>query len=266
MATMQPILNKITTPILLPRVSRTRLLNLLQGSLVSCNATLVNGRTGTGKTMLATDFACHCERRVSWFKVDASDSTPRVFLTSLVDSIRRARASFGEQDLLNLIETTAVDDMPLLAEAFVYELVEGHKAAGRAEALLMVIDDLHLVYDAEWVVPFFGRFLPLLPADAHVLIASRSLPPAPLWRMRSKQTLRVIDEPALSFTPTEARELFESYGLSEAHAVVALEHTRGRAATLDKFAEMLGNAGRAVAETFIATDRRTQFSMRHLDG
>lgn len=263
---MQTILNKITPPTMLPRVSRERLLDLLHSSLTSCTATLLNGRTGTGKTMLATDFAQHCARRVSWFKVDASDNTPRIFLTSLVDSIRRARASFGDGNLLRLIETESFDDMTLVAEAFVYELVEGRKGAGHEEALLVVIDDLHLVYDAEWIAPFFARLLPLLPADAHALIAGRSLPPAPLWRMRSKQTLRVIDETALAFTPAEAKQLFESYGLSEAHATVALEHTRGRAATLDKFAEMLANAGRAIAETFIATDRRTQVSTQHLDG
>ncbi len=251
---MQLILNKITTPITLPRISRTRLLNLLQNSLDSYTATLLNGRTGTGKTMLATDFAEHCGRSVSWYKVDASDAAPRIFLRSLIESIRRIRANFGAQDLLNMVETATLEEMPHLAEAFVYELVEG----GDGNALLIVIDDLHLVYDAEWLSPFFRRLLPLLPAEAHLLIAGRSLPPAPLWRMRSKQTLHVIDEPTLAFTQAEANLLFESYGLSEAHAAVALEHTRGRAATLDKFASMLSMAGRAVAENFITTDRRSQ--------
>ena len=100
---------------MLPRVSRIRLLDLLRSSLTSCTATLLNGRTGSGKTMLATDFARHCQRRVSWFKVDASDNTPRIFLRSLVDSLRRARASFGDGNLLSLIETESFEDMALVA-------------------------------------------------------------------------------------------------------------------------------------------------------
>ena len=93
----------------------------------------------------------------------------------------------------------------------------------------------------------FRRLLPLLPAEAHVLITGRSLPPAPLWRMRSKQTLCVIEEPTLSFTELETKRLFASYGLTESQAAAALKQTRGRAATLDAMARVLAEAGSAIA-------------------
>jgi ATP/maltotriose-dependent transcriptional regulator MalT len=98
------------------------------------------------------------------------------------------------------------------------------------------VDDLHLLYDAEWLVPFFGRLLPLLPVEAHMILIGRTLPPAPLWRMRSKQTLRVIEESALAFTHGEAEELFHSYGLNVKTAAQALSETWGRAAALDRAA------------------------------
>jgi len=100
------------------------------------------------------------------------------------------------------------------------------------EPLLIVIEDLHLVYDAPWIVSFFRTLLPLLPTDVHVVIASRSLPPAPLWRMRSKQNLTVIDEPDLAFTRQEAIQLFELHGLSPDQAAIALDHTDGSAQAL----------------------------------
>jgi LuxR family maltose regulon positive regulatory protein len=112
----------------------------------------------------------------------------------------------------------------------------------------MVVDDLHLVYDAEWFVPFFGRLLPLLPPEAHMLLVGRSLPPTPVWRMRSKQTLCLVEEAELAFTPEEAAELFAVYGLSWREAHAALEQTRGRAAALDAWARRLSGfdaAGRA---------------------
>ena len=85
----------------------------------------------------------------------------------------------------------------------------------------------------------YTRLLPLLPADVHVLITSRSMPPAPLWRLRSKQSLVVIEEEALAFTRPEAIALFESYGLSSEQASIALDHSHGRAFALDEFARFL---------------------------
>jgi ATP/maltotriose-dependent transcriptional regulator MalT len=69
-----------------------------------------------------------------------------------------------------------------------------------------------------------------------MILIGRTLPPAPLWRMRSKQTLRVIDESAMAFTLAEAEELFDSYGLPTKHAAQALAETWGRAAALDRAA------------------------------
>ena len=149
---------------------------------------------------------------------------------------------------MQLIAASMLDDIPLLAEAFVYELLE-HKG----EPLLIVIDDLHLVYDAEWVVPFFRRLLPLLPAEAHTLITGRCLPPAPLWRMRSKQTLCVIEEPTLLFTQLEATRLFSSYGISEAQAIAAFKQTHGRASSLDATARLLNEASNVITKGRLST-------------
>jgi LuxR family maltose regulon positive regulatory protein len=244
---MQIILDKITAPGEQPRISRARLLNTLHGSLANCTSTIINGRAGTGKTLLAADFARRSGRRVAWYKVDASDGDLQVFFKYLIASVQQWRPGFGEQALMQLVSTATLDDIPLLAEAFVYELLEQ-----KGEPLLIVIDDLHLVYDADWVVPFFRRLLPLLPVEAHMLITGRSLPPAPLWRMRSKQTLCVIEEPTLLFTQLEATRLFSSYNLSEAQASAALKQTHGRASSLDMMARVLSEAGSAITKEHLS--------------
>jgi LuxR family maltose regulon positive regulatory protein len=241
---MQLILDKITPPAELPRISRMRLLNTLHGSLASCTSTVINGRVGTGKTMLSADFARYSGRRVAWYKVDASDSDLRVFFQYLIESVRRERPRFGYEMLQRLLaETNAPEDVPLLAESFVYELIESG-----SDPLLIIVDDLHLVYDAEWVLPFFRRLLPLLPPEAHMLITGRGLPPAPLWRMRSKQTLCVIEELDMAFTEDEAKKLFASYNLSDGQALSALAQTRGRAAALDRAAALLSAPGTSIAK------------------
>ena len=80
-----------------------------------------------------------------------------------------------------------------------------------------------------------------------MLITGRSLPPAPLWRMRSKQTLCVVEESVMAFTEEEAKKLFASYGLREEQALSALAQTRGRAASLDRAAALLSAPGKLIA-------------------
>jgi LuxR family maltose regulon positive regulatory protein len=239
------ILDKITPPVELPRVSRRRLIDALHESIACCTSTVIHGRTGTGKTMLATDFAAQSERRVAWYKVDAPEADRRTFLQYLVAAVRNQHPGFGRKTLALLSSSGEMPDAALLAESFVYEMT----MLEADEPLLVVIDDLHLLYDAEWIVPFFGRLLPLLPVEAHMILIGRTLPPAPLWRMRSKQTLRVLDESALAFTLDEAGELFDSYGLPLKPAAQALAETWGRAAALDR-------AARAHLEALRADDAR----------
>ncbi len=158
----------------------------------------------------------------------------------VVESVRRRQRCLNHQNFAHLLNTATSEDVSLIADAFIYGLSE-HVT----DAVLIVIDDLHLIYDAEWVTPFFRRLLPLLPPNVHMLITSRSLPPAPLWRMRSKQTLCVIDEPVLAFSVEEAKKLFESYGLPTARAYAATEESRGRAAMLNRIALRLDAARKA---------------------
>ena len=238
---------KIAIPNLAPRTSRPRLLKLLSDNLHSANATVINGRAGSGKSVLAADFARHVGRAVAWYKVEAADNDLRVFCEYLAAAVRRQRPSIDARALLELTETVESDAAEMLAEAFVFQLSET-----RAEPMLIVIEDLHQVYDGDWVVSFFRRLLPLLPADVHVLITCRSLPPTPLWRMRSKQMLCVVDESELAFTREEAIALFDTYGLSAEHAHAAWNETNGRAATIAEFAATPGRAGRAVADDILS--------------
>jgi LuxR family maltose regulon positive regulatory protein len=231
------ITEKITKPALAPRIARPRLIEMLEKSVLSGTSTIITGRAGSGKTELAVDFARKCGRPVAWYKVDAPEADPRLFFHYLIGSIREQQRGFGCRALMPLIQQN-MERIAWLTDAFVYELAEGKTAC----PLLIVIEDLHLVFDSEWLVPFFSRLLPLLPQDVHVLITSRSLPPAPLWRMRSKQYLLVIEEETLAFTRAEAGSLFESYGLTLEEAHIALDHTHGRASALREIAGFLQQA------------------------
>jgi LuxR family maltose regulon positive regulatory protein len=164
---------------------------------------------------------------VAWFKVDATDANYRLFFEYLIESVRRKRPGFGDFHLSELSKCATIEEMPLCAETFVLELLNCP-----GEPLLLILEDLHQVYDADWVQPFFSRLLPLLPHDVHLLITCRSLPPTPLWRMRSKQALCLINEESLNFTFEEARTLLEELGLGAAEARIVFEESRGRSVWL----------------------------------
>jgi LuxR family transcriptional regulator, maltose regulon positive regulatory protein len=231
---MKIITGKITIPTETPRVCRQRLFDTLRENLKSCHATVINGRAGTGKTMLAVDFVRRHRGRAAWFKVEAPDMSLPVFIEYLVASVACVRPGFGRQTLDCQARSFGSggpgaggkSNIAALAEAYIYDLER------QAEPLVLVIDDLHLIYDADWVIPFFHRLLPLLPAETHMLILGRGLPPAPMWRLRSKQRLFVITEQMLAFTQAEAEELFSGYGLGAEEASLALRRTGGRAADM----------------------------------
>ncbi len=246
---MELILEKIVTPSPTSSVRRQRLHDQLKLSMATGTSTILSGRAGTGKTVLAFDFAEDCGRAVTWYKVDAPDSEMRIFFQYLIASIRTQRPRFGGGSLLSLLDHGYLKDIPILAEAFVYELERAPDVP-----VLIVIDDLHQVFDAKWMVPFFCRLLPLLPSDVHMLITSRTIPPAPLWRMRSKQTLFVIDEETLAFTSSEAIELFHKEGLTSEQAVTAFEQSQGRAAALANLATTLHFAEANCSAGLVAFD------------
>jgi LuxR family maltose regulon positive regulatory protein len=231
---MKIITSKITIPPETPLVCRQGLLDALQENLKSCHATFINGRAGTGKTMLAVDFVRRHVGRAAWYKVDAPDMSLPVFLEYLVASVAQVRPGFGRQTLDCRARSSGTGGAEIggefniaeLAEAFIYDLER------QPEPLVLVIDDLHLIYDADWVNPFFHHLLPLLPAETHMLILGRGLLPAPIWRLRSKQHLFMITEQTLAFTQTEAEELFSGYGLGAEEVRSALLRTGGRAAGL----------------------------------
>jgi len=242
---------KISLPDDAPRTTRMRLLNLVLASMTTHNATVIHGRAGTGKTTLVADFARRAPRPTSWVKVDAGDAELAMFCRYLTATLKSHCATVDERHMLRIAKSASNNRADLLAEALVFQLADL-----RIDPLLLVIEDLHLVYDAEWVVPFFQRLLPLLPSEVHVIITCRSLPPTPLWRMRSKQMLRVVEESELAFNFEETLQLFRTYGLNEDHARAALRETNGRAAAISNFAATPGRAGRAVADNFLSIEPR----------
>jgi ATP/maltotriose-dependent transcriptional regulator MalT len=205
-------------------LSRERLLDLLDKSIAQYGATLVSGRAGTGKTTLAAEFAL-CKKKTSWFTIEPADADWREFsagfLACLFDKQRPNSATFGwepsEAAMSNLLSYTFA-----------------RLARQRVKPRLIVLDNVHHLFDAEWFSGFFKQLVISLDESARLLMLCRSKPSAPLWRMRSKQMLNVIDETMLELTDQEAIEIGQTKGASKEISLAALKRSYGRVGNFAK--------------------------------
>jgi ATP/maltotriose-dependent transcriptional regulator MalT len=207
-------------------VSRPRLDEMLGKSLSQYCATLISGRAGTGKTALAADFARQ-HGRAGWYAVESSDSDWDTFSAYFAACVDAAAGGRGKSK-----PATACDPAsePQIAQFLVNTFAP--VAAKSSKEFLIVLDDLHRIFDAEWFGPFFHLLLYSLPENCRLLLLCRSKPPNPLWRLRSKQMLNVIDEKLLAFDPGETAQLFKGKGLSPEEISKAHADSFGRLSRL----------------------------------
>jgi LuxR family transcriptional regulator, maltose regulon positive regulatory protein len=222
---------KLRVPTLKNHTSRPRLTALLTKFSEQIGATLVTGRAGTGKTTLAADFAQNYER-VAWYSVASADADWKVFSSCFVESFKNANLADGE----TTSATTAEEASPFVENLFAR--ISKDKNAGQTEdPALIVLDDVHYIFDAEWFADFFNSLLYSLGRETHLLLLSRSSPAFPLWRLRSKQVLGVIDEELLLFNREEAGKFLAGYNLSGRAADEIFTKSFGRIAKLKLLAE-----------------------------
>lgn len=199
---------------------RPRLEELFCKSLNQIGAMLVTGRAGTGKTALAA----HCSLgydETFWFRVEAADSDWQVFSGYLSEMLKISISEEYKRDV----------------SFFVEGLFSEMEKTKEKKSRLIILDDIHNVFDAGWFNEFFHAALFSLPVDTHLVFLSRSRPPFPLWRLRSKQVLTVVDEKVLAFDRREAEAFCRSFNLSNQKITKIYNESYGRIGKLKALAE-----------------------------
>lgn len=200
---------------------REWLQGLLQKYSTVGAATMIIGRAGTGKTSLVADFARRTQR-VSWYSIDPADSDWSAFQRYFSAAWTGSRSSAGEGGSVGITPAQFVSDLQSIEPPSI-----------------IVLDNLHHLYDCSWFPELFSVLMRSIPDRCHLILLSRSKPPAPVWRLRSKQVLNIIDERLLAFSQAEAAALFKSHRLTSEAAAIAHRQSFGRAA------ELLGHLARA---------------------
>jgi len=225
------ILNeKLEIPQCAGHIDRPRLIEKLERSLRQFAVTLVSGRAGTGKTSIAAAYA-RTRKRTAWFTVESSDIDWNVFASHLAASVlRMAGSKKAVGDSL-----TSVTNSPTAMATFFVNIFSELQTAEQDHRPLLVLDGIHHLFDADWFAGFFNYLQPSLSGTADLLLLCRSKPPNPLWRLRSKQQLGVIDEKTLAFDLNETILLLKQVGLSQAEAARIHAETFGRVSKLLPF-------------------------------
>jgi LuxR family transcriptional regulator, maltose regulon positive regulatory protein len=217
--------------------------------------TLVSAPAGFGKTTAVSDWLADISQRrpharVAWLSLDAADND----LTRLMTHLATALNSAGM-----CIEATVVDELhsasdPALLSPLVNELDRaGHESPG--EVWVLILDDYHVIESAD-VHRAMAFLIDHLPEHLRLLIATRSDPPLPLARLRSRGQLTELRAADLRFAASEAHEfLTRTMGLDLTAAEVDLleERTEGWITGLQLSALSLrGMDDRAEVSAFIA--------------
>ena len=180
-------------------VQRPRLADRLDHGLGnSLPLLLVSAPAGSGKSTLIASWALHTERPVAWLQVEASDSDPASFWSSLIAAIGRCRPEVAS--VVGPVVIGAQGDGRVVIPAIINALVDV------SDPLVVVVDDYHLI-DNDSVHRGMERLVELCPAHVTLVVSTRVDPPFRLGRMRVRNRLCEVRAEHLRFATDEAAAL-----------------------------------------------------------
>jgi LuxR family maltose regulon positive regulatory protein len=184
-------------------ISRALLTKRLDECL-SRKLTLVCAAAGFGKSTLVSQWAQDCPYPSAWLSLDEEDRDPSRFLEYLVASLEVISQTVGS-GLAAMLRGSP----PASAETVLTLLVNQlSKIPGK---LVLILDDYHLAAStgANEVLSFL---IDHMPAQLHLVIASREAPELSLGKLRLNGQLAEIRQQDLRFGLEEAVEFFQQGG------------------------------------------------------
>ena len=186
---------------------------------------LVSAPAGSGKSTLAAGWAATHQGAVAWLQLEESDADPARFWVSVTAAIGRVNPEVAAH--LEPLVAGSLGAGQVVVTALVNEV------ASLTERLVVVMDDYHLIDDAE-VHRGVERLIDICPPQLTLVLITRADPPFRLGRMRVRGRVREIRAGDLRFDPPEAAALLGATadGLDRQRLDDLCERTEGWAAGL----------------------------------
>jgi LuxR family maltose regulon positive regulatory protein len=209
--------------------------------------TLMSAPAGWGKTTALAQWALTAgeDQRFAWLSVDHSDNDPVWFWMYVVAALQKVSPGAGTRAVELL--AMGADPMQVVLPTLLNDL------DAIASPMVLILDDYHLVVSRP-VHEQLAFFISRLPANLHLVLATRSDPLLPLARLRASGDLAEFRTDDLRFGASEAHELLNKVlGLDLADADIHLLHRRTEGWAAGLYLAALSLAGRADTALFIKT-------------
>ena len=178
------------------RVQRSRLLvQLDRGLLLGNRLLLVCAPAGYGKTTLVSEWLQTTGRQAAWLSLDEADNDPNLFLAYLAAAFQQVDLDLGLAPHAYLQAAQSIALQPVFADWI-------NILAVREMPLILVLDDYQFITNPA-IHDGVAFLLDHLPAQVHLLLATRSDPPLPLHRYRARREMVEIRASDLRFSPEE---------------------------------------------------------------
>ena len=163
--------------------------------------TLVSAPAGFGKTTLLSQWlhgrlAAAPPLQVAWLSLDPGDNDPARFLAYAIAALQGLEPGLGE-GVLGAYRSPQPPPTEALLAALINEL------ARLPSPTVLVLDDYHLI-EAQAIHSMLAFLLEHLPAQMHLVIATRADPPLALSRLRARGQMTEVRVDDLRFAPAEA--------------------------------------------------------------
>ncbi len=202
----------VTTKLFIPLtssvlVARPHLLHSLNEGMHK-KLTLICAPPGFGKTSLLAEWSVQQRRQgeqsmsIAWVSLDAGDNDPIRFWHYVLTAFQRLAPHIGEEALLWLL-SPAPPSIEVILTSVINRLATG------TDEVVLVLDDYHVI-EASAIHLTLTFLLEHLPPRLHLLLSSRSQPPLPVARWRSRGQVSELHTDDLRFTPSEGEDFFHS--------------------------------------------------------
>jgi LuxR family maltose regulon positive regulatory protein len=211
-------------------VERTRLLRDLD-AIYTHPLTLVSASAGSGKTTLLSAWVAaskvqasgakpaQAQPAVAWLSLDTLDNDPIRFWASCIASLQSCLPTLGVEALA-LLHAREAPPLSTVLVALLNVIVQLDRE------VILILDDFHLI--SEQAIHEGLLFaLDHLPANLHLILATRTDPLLPLSRLRARGQLLEIRSGDLRFTQEESTTfILQQMGLPLSEEDVTTLHSR----------------------------------------
>lgn len=227
----------VSRPLLIKRINH----NLCGKEGFSRKVTLVSAPPGFGKTTLLSEWTSSADPAVAWLSLDARDGNITRFLSYLTAALQRIDPLIGRQHQ-EMIRSGGRLRAERYLTRLINDIVLRAERLGRAGHLLaLILDDYHLIR-SEDVHEAVNFLIEHMPANLHLMVATRIDPPFRLPRLRGRGQLLEIRTDDLRFNKKQVAEFLSrimGLDLSPREISILAERSEGWIAGLKMIAVSL---------------------------